>query len=89
MSGAMVSLYSLPNEAMLRESSGALYACSYLGQNDLCIISLSDILSVVSMQPLPPHPLDPPNLWFLVEKTGLDMMEIDMMEDPEGMDDNE
>lgn len=43
-----------------------------MGQESLVCIPLSSIITVVSMQPLPPVAGDPENLWFVVEKCGLD-----------------
>jgi hypothetical protein len=39
-------------------------------------VRVSTILSVVSMQPLPRRVGDPENLWFVVEKSGLDDTEL-------------
>lgn len=74
---ALVSVYSPPNEDMLQESFQTLWACHYSGNNCLRIVQLSEIISVVSMQPLPRRDEnDPINLWFVVEKPGLDDVEV-------------
>lgn len=74
---ALVSVYGPPNEDMLRDSFQTLWACHYSGNNGLRIVQLSEIISVVSMQPLPRHDEnDPINLWFVVEKPGLDDVEV-------------
>jgi len=49
---------------------------------DLCIVELSSILSVVSMQPLPRLEDDPEDLWFVAEKSGLDDVELTGYVDP-------
>ena len=57
---------------MLKDSYHTLRACLYQGDTSLQIIPVHSILSVVSMQPLPQLPKDAENLWFVVEKSGLD-----------------
>jgi hypothetical protein len=69
---ALVSLYGLPNEELLETSFNTLRACEYTGQNDLKVIPLSSIITVVSMQLLPCLVNDPENLWYVIEKSGLD-----------------
>ena len=69
---AVVSVYGPPNQDLLEESFHTLHACSYMGQENLMCVPHSSIISVVSMQPLPPTAGDPNNLWFVVEKGGLD-----------------
>ncbi|KAF5368205.1 hypothetical protein D9757_011314 [Collybiopsis confluens] len=69
---ALVSIYSEPYEDLWEDSSGALWACDYLGVDNLHIVSTQAICSVVSMQPLPPLPGEPNGVWFVVEKCGLD-----------------
>ncbi len=69
---AVLSKYSAPNQDLLEESFHTLHACSYLGQENLVCISVVSIITVVSMQPLPPVAGDLDNLWFVVEKGGLD-----------------
>ncbi|KAF9034266.1 hypothetical protein BJ165DRAFT_1417414 [Panaeolus papilionaceus] len=50
---AMVSLYGTQNLVIWEESLHTLYACSYNGQDSLAIIKPENIISLVSMQPLP------------------------------------
>jgi len=57
---------------MLEMSSHTLIACAHVGNAGLRVIKVTDILCVVSMQPLPKLPDDPENLWFVLEKSGLD-----------------
>lgn len=61
---------------MLSALSQTLHACHYRGNEDLRCILVKDILTVVSMQPLPYMPGDPDNLWFVVEKSGLDDVQL-------------
>ncbi|KAJ3808249.1 hypothetical protein F5876DRAFT_90140 [Lentinula aff. lateritia] len=63
---ALVSIYSDP----LKE------ACFYQGDKCLRVIDTWNILSTVSMQPLPLLLGDPEGLWFVVEKTGVDDAEL-------------
>lgn len=73
---AVVSVYGPPNAEMLQESSHTLHACEYQGYDNLQCVSVSSIISVVSMQPLPRLPGDPENLWFVVEKSGLEDVQL-------------
>jgi hypothetical protein len=36
------------------------------------VVKTSNIQSVVSLQPLPPLPGEPDDLWFIIGKSGLD-----------------
>jgi len=47
-----------------------MWACAYNGDDNLEVIPISAIISVVSMQHLPRKAGDPENLWFVVEKSG-------------------
>ena len=73
---ALVSVYSPPDANILEDSYHTLWACTYNGDNSLEVIPVSAIISVISMQPLPPKLSNPENLWFVVEKLGLDDIEI-------------
>jgi len=79
---ALVSIYGAPDEDMLEESSRTLWACAHTGSEGFRIVPVSSIISVVSMQPLPQCPGDPDNLWFVVEKPGLDDTELSGYVDP-------
>jgi hypothetical protein len=61
---------------MLAKSSHVLWAAPHMGNMNLQVIKTTEIISVVSMQSLPPKSGDPQNLWFVVEKSGLDDTEI-------------
>ena len=73
---ALVSVYGPPCQIILEETCYCLRACLYEGDSNLRIIRISDILSVVSMQPLPPRDDTERNLWFVVEKSGIDDTEL-------------
>jgi hypothetical protein len=73
---ALVSVYGPPDQQMLDDSFHTLWACHYLGSANLKIIKLKEIISVVSMQPFHQDEGDPDNLWFVVEKSGLDDVEM-------------
>ena len=75
---ALVSMYGPPNADLLKESSHALQACAYYGNNNLYVIDVTSILSVVLMQPLPISPNDVglDNHWFVIENLGLDDTEV-------------
>lgn len=75
---ALISQYSEPNYDLLQDSFNTLWVCSYLGDNNLKVIPTSTIVSVISMLPLPKRAEDGMgNLWFVVEKSGLDDMDIE------------
>lgn len=69
---ALVSVYGPPDADILEDSFHCLWACEYKGTDNLQVIDISQIISVVSMQPLPFIPGERENLWFVVEKSGLD-----------------
>ena len=73
---ALVSVYSRPVQSLLVESSNTLWACQYTGVDDLRIVPLSSIVACVSVQPLPSLPDDPPGLWFVLEKSGLEDVQL-------------
>jgi hypothetical protein len=69
---ALVSVYSRPDPTILSDSFQTLWACKYRGDDNLQVISTRSIVSVISMQPLPPLPGEDNDFWFVVEKSGLD-----------------
>ena len=79
---ALVSMYSRPIPELLTESFNTLWACHYTGDGDLRAVEVSTILACVSMQPLPPLPNDPPGLWFVLEKSGLEDFQLTGFEEP-------
>jgi hypothetical protein len=68
---------------MLEESYQTLWACQYVGDADLRVVSTSSILASVSMQPLPPLPGERDDNWFVVEKSGLDDMQLSGIQEPD------
>jgi hypothetical protein len=79
---ALVSVYSRPVQHLLDDSCQTLWACKYSGVDDLRVVETSKIQSVVSVQPLPPLPGEPDNLWFIIGKSGLDDAELTGHEEP-------
>lgn len=79
---ALVSVYSRPIQELLEESFNELWACDYKGTDNLQVIETSCILSVVSLQPLPPLPGEPDNRWFVTQKSGLDDVQLTGYEEP-------
>ena len=73
---ALVSVYSRPIQALLTESSNTLWACKHRGDHDLQVILLSTIVACISIQPLPPLPNDPPGLMFVLEKSGIEDVQL-------------
>ncbi|KAF9559080.1 hypothetical protein CPC08DRAFT_608363, partial [Agrocybe pediades] len=61
---ALMSVYGPPDPDILQESYGTVHACMYRGSTSLRCVPVKDIVSVVSMQPLPRLPGDPEGLWF-------------------------
>jgi hypothetical protein len=49
----MVLPYSQPNEDLLRDSHGTLYVCKKRGQDELTVVNVKTIQSVVAMIPFP------------------------------------
>ena len=89
---AMISRYGPPNRALLKISSGALYSCRFLGNENLIVVNAKSIQSVVGMvkhkvgeynSPLSQNYGDlnlPPdfgdNTYYLVEKIGLEVLQM-------------
>ncbi|KAI1783778.1 hypothetical protein LXA43DRAFT_976981 [Ganoderma leucocontextum] len=75
---AIVSRYSAPNEDLLQESSGAVWACcmSETERERLAVIDIKSILSCVAMIPcasLPhPHATNGQTVYFVMEKLSVD-----------------
>jgi hypothetical protein len=76
----MVSLYTPPNPTLFEESSGTLLACRHTGEDGLAVIDVKEIVSLVAMVPLPtlPDEVDYKNMFFPVEKSGLEDTELTM-----------
>ena len=71
---ALVSVWSEPDPQLLEESSQAVYACAYHGQDNLLVIDAKTIFAVVAMVPMRPANGDHSALFFLVDKPGLDTL---------------
>lgn len=82
---AVVSVYSRPVQSILDESCDTLWACRYTGTGGLRVIKLSCILACVSIQPLPPLTTDPEGLWFVLEKSGLEDVQLTGVEEAMGI----
>ena len=80
---ALVSPYSPPNKYLLEVSYSALVVCMHQGEDTLLVIDVKAILSVVAMVPFP-YAIDGcTNYYAMIEKVGLDVVEIDLQEDAE------
>ncbi|KAF9644001.1 hypothetical protein BDM02DRAFT_3103598, partial [Thelephora ganbajun] len=78
---ALVSLYSPPNEYLLRHMHDTLVVCRHQGEAGLVVIDTKSILSVVAMVPFPHTINSLDNYYFMVEKISLDVVEVDTQED--------
>ncbi|TBU45493.1 hypothetical protein BD309DRAFT_860050, partial [Dichomitus squalens] len=81
MTLAMVSKFTAPDAAIVRESYGTLLACRYQGEASRKVIDVKEIASVIAMVPLPPRreeAEDPraaelySNRFFVMEQLGFD-----------------
>ncbi|TBU40581.1 hypothetical protein BD309DRAFT_869989, partial [Dichomitus squalens] len=88
---AMVSYFTPPDPAIVRDSYGALLACRYQGDVSREVIDIKRIKALVAMLPLPPRreeAEDPraaelyTNRFFVVERLGFDSSLIGREEDP-------
>lgn len=75
---AVVSLYSPPDDHLLRTTHDTLCVCGYQGEDALVVINIKSILSVVAMVPFPFVVGGRPNQYFMVERIGLDVIETDV-----------
>ena len=77
MALAIISMYSEPNPDLLVESHGTLVSCQYFGDDGLVVVEVSCIKSVVAMVPHnPPHSKNSELHFFLVERPGLDIVNL-------------
>jgi hypothetical protein len=67
-------VWSEPDPRLLKESSQAVYACTYRGQDDLLVIEAKTISAVVAMIPMQPSNGDCSPLFFLIDKPGLNTL---------------
>ncbi|KAH9847975.1 hypothetical protein C2E23DRAFT_740410 [Lenzites betulinus] len=98
---AMLSVFTPPDPAILRETQDVLLACRYQGAQSREVVDIKDIVSVVAMVPLPrrrEEAEDPrsdalyADRFFAVEKLGLDMVWFgreDVPEDRDSVDDDD
>ena len=71
---ALVSKYPPPDANLLKESFDTLWAFNKPGpQESLVVIEVNDIISVVS---IPPLPRGKPGMYFLCEKPGQDVAQL-------------
>ena len=78
---ALVSLYSPADEYLVNHSHGTLIVCRYQGEAAFVVIDVKSILSVVAMVPFR-YAVD--NLYeqyFMIEKIGLEVVDVDIQED--------
>ncbi|KAF8432024.1 hypothetical protein L210DRAFT_3414882, partial [Boletus edulis BED1] len=72
---ALITLYSLPDQLLLHESSGTFISCTKMGEDYLLVINITTIKTVVAMIP---HTLTllsgaVESRYFLVEKSGMEL----------------
>ena len=74
---ALVSLFTRPDDKLLKLSYGTLLSCTYQGERSLRVIPVTSIASVVGMLPhpktTPAGHVHPTLSFFVAEKLGLDM----------------
>jgi len=80
---ALVSLYSPPNEHILQMTHHTLLVCRYRGDTALMVVGIELILSVVAMAPFPFLIDGQDEQYFMIEQSGLDVIEADALEDNE------
>lgn len=72
---ALVSVYLTPDEHLLQHSHSTLLVCRYQSEA-LQVIDAKAILSVVAMVPFPFSVGNHTNQHFVIEKIGLDVIEV-------------
>ena len=80
---ALVSLYSPPISYLLNHTYSTLIVCRYQGEVTLEVIDAKSILSVVAMVPFRYAVDGLNNYFFMIEKIGLDVIEVDTQGDSE------
>lgn len=87
---ALIQMYSHPDDDLLQLSSHTVTSCSRL--EDICVVSIKQILSVVSMIPhkpiLPSGVMDEEGRFFMLEKPGLDLSSVGIANVPPDDEDN-
>jgi len=79
----LLSPYSPPDGHLAAVSYNSLLVCTHQGEDVLLVIDAKAILSVVAMVPFPCDIEGHNNYYFMVEKIGLDVVEVDTQEDTE------
>jgi hypothetical protein len=82
---ALISLYSVPDPALLEISSDTLLVCQYRGDESLVLVEAQTIKSVVAMVPFMEksgdgRPRHHDGRFFVVEKPGLSLAELGIEE---------
>ena len=67
----------------MRTTHDTLIVCRYRDEDTLVVVDVSSILSVVAMVPFPFVIDGQGEQYFLIEQAGLDVLEIDIVEDDE------
>lgn len=80
---AVVLPYSPPNRHLLEVSHDTLVVCRYQADGVLWVIDVKLIVSVVAMVPFNFLVNGQDNYFFLVEKIGLDVVEVDTQDEDE------
>ena len=75
-----ISPYSAPDEYLLQVSNSTLVVCRYQDGDTLWVINVRSILSVVAMIPFPFLLNGHDNYYYIVEKIGLDVIDVDAQE---------
>ena len=75
--------YSPPNEYLLASTHTTLAVCRHHRERPLVVIDAKSILSVVAMVPFPFTLDGHNNQYYVVEKIGLDVIEVEDPEDNE------
>ena len=82
---ALISPYSAPNEHLLNASHNTLIVCRYQSEAILWVVEIRSILSVVAMIPFPFLINGHSDCYYMVEKIGLDVLDVDTRDDDENM----
>ena len=82
---ALISLYSVPDPALLGISSNTLLVCQYHGDDSLVLVKAQEIRSVVAMVPFMEkseggRPRHHNGQFFVIEKPGLSLAELGIEE---------
>lgn len=67
---AVIKLFSLPHQELLRQSHTTFVSCQYLEDAGTIVVNVKLIYSVVAMVP---HKLNDEDRFYMVEKTGADV----------------